>query len=118
MGILIDTVTGLNAEKSRLYHGLCKSNSLVSQLKEHTGNSRKELKACSMLRGKLLPDIKNGYHHVLGKEEEADKLSIKMTSFEKILDLQLREKAMLERSGHMGHELSIILKEVMDDKDE
>nr|GEU36893.1 kinesin-like protein KIN-12D [Tanacetum cinerariifolium] len=119
MGILIDTVTGLNAEKSLLYHDLCESSSLVSQLQEHNGNSRKELEACSMLRGKLLADIKNSYDRVIRKEEEADKLSIKMTSFEKkILDLQRMEEAMLERSSHMGHELSMLLKEVMDDKDE
>ncbi|GJX38687.1 kinesin-like protein KIN-12D [Tanacetum coccineum] len=119
MGILIDTVTGLNAEKSLLYHDLCESSSLVSQLQEHNGNSRKELEACIMLRGKLLADIKNSYDRVLRKEEEADKLSIKTTSFEKkILDLQFMEEAMLERSSHMGHELSMLLKEVMDDKDE
>ncbi|KAI3769831.1 hypothetical protein L6452_00945 [Arctium lappa] len=80
------------------------------------------------LRGKLLADIKNSFDRISRKEDEAGELSIKVTSFEKkILDLQLLEEAMLERSSHMGHELSMLMKEmdishqnqqVINDKDE
>ncbi|KAI3509543.1 hypothetical protein L1887_24905 [Cichorium endivia] len=113
MGILMETVSGLNVEKGLLYHGLCESNSLVSQLKGQNGKLRKELEACSMLRGKLLVDMKNGFDRISRKEEESVNLSIKVTTFEKkILELQVLEEKMLERFNHMGNELSVIMKEI------
>ncbi|CAH1450375.1 unnamed protein product [Lactuca virosa] len=113
MGILMETLSGLNVEKSLLHHGLCESNALVSELKGQNGKSRKELEACSMLRGKLLVDIKNGFDRISRKEEETGNLSIKITNFEKkILDLQVMEEAMLERFNHMGDELFTIMKEI------
>ncbi|KAI3753210.1 hypothetical protein L2E82_25256 [Cichorium intybus] len=122
MGILMETVSGLNVEKGLLYHGLCESNSLVSQLKGQNGKLRKELEACSMLRGKLLIDIKNGFDRISRKEEESGNLSIKVTTFEKkILELQVLEETMLERFNHLGHELFVIMKEIdvnLNDEDE
>ncbi|KVI10745.1 hypothetical protein Ccrd_010834 [Cynara cardunculus var. scolymus] len=80
------------------------------------------------LRGKLLADIKNSFDRISRKENEAGEISIKVASFEKkMLDLQLLEEAMLEQSSHMGHEISMLMKEmdvshqkqqVINDKDE
>ncbi|XP_023769643.1 kinesin-like protein KIN-12D isoform X1 [Lactuca sativa] len=120
MGILLQTVTGLNAENGLLQHGLCESNSLVSQLKDHNLKSRKELEMCRVVQGKLLADIKNSFDHVSKSTEETGVLSMKLASFEKrILSLQLQEEAMVERSNYMGSELSALVKEMNAmDKDE
>ncbi|KAI3702462.1 hypothetical protein L6452_28200 [Arctium lappa] len=121
MGILLQTVTGLNAENGLLYHGLRESNSLVSQLREHNCKSRKELEMCRVVQGKLLADIKNSFDRVSRSTEETGLLSVKLASFEKkILSLQLLEEAMLERSNYMGSELSVLVKEMdaMDKEEE
>ncbi|XP_024960060.1 kinesin-like protein KIN-12D [Cynara cardunculus var. scolymus] len=121
MEILLQTVTGLNAENGLLYHGLRESNSLVSQLREHNCKSRKELEMCRVLQGKLLSDIKNSFDRVLRSTEETGLFSVKLDSFEeKILNLQLLEEAMLERSNYMGSELCALVKEMetMDKEEE
>ncbi|KAK9286730.1 hypothetical protein L1049_015133 [Liquidambar formosana] len=113
MGILLETVTGLNAEKGLLHHGLCESNSVIAELKEHNFKSRRELEMCRILKGKLLADIKNSFDRISRKEEETGEFSIKLTTFEKrILDLQLQEELMLERSNNMGSELTVLMKEL------
>ncbi|KAJ9561218.1 hypothetical protein OSB04_006378 [Centaurea solstitialis] len=98
---------------------------LEKQLQTDTMGMKREVEE---LRGELLADIKNSFDRILRKEDEAGELSVKVTSFEKkILDLELLEEAMLERSSHMGHELSMLVKEmdisnqkqqVINDKDE
>ncbi|KAI3755534.1 hypothetical protein L1987_55337 [Smallanthus sonchifolius] len=120
MGILLEMVTGINAENGLLYHGLCESSSLVSQLREHNCKSRKELEICRKMQGKLLADIKNSFDRVSKGTEETDILSVKLASFEeKILNLQVQEEAMVERSKYMGSELSALVQELdAMDKDE
>lgn len=113
MGILLETVTGLNAENGLLHHGLSESNSVMSELREHNFKSRRELEMCRVLKGKLLADIKSGFDRISRKEDETGELTVKLTSFEKrILDLQLQEELMLQRSNHMGSELAILTKEL------
>nr|XP_043618816.1 kinesin-like protein KIN-12D [Erigeron canadensis] len=119
MGVLKESVSGFSAENSLLYHDLCVSHSLVSQLSEHNGNSRRELEACSFIQGRLLTDIKNSYDRISSIEEEAEKLSIKVTSCEKkIQDLQVLDEAMLKWSTRMGHDLSMLMKEVTNENNE
>jgi kinesin family protein 15 len=113
MGILLETVTGLNAENGLLQHGLCESNSIMADLREHNVKSKRELDMCRILKGKLLADIKNSFDKISRKEEETGELSVKVTSFEKkISDLQLQEELMLERSNYMGSQLAILMKEL------
>ncbi|KAI8554401.1 hypothetical protein RHMOL_Rhmol05G0095900 [Rhododendron molle] len=113
MGILLETVTGLNAEKGLLHHGLSESNSVISELREHNFKSKRELEMCRILKGKLLADIKSGFDRISRKEDETGELTVKLTSFEKkILDLQLQEESMLQRSNHMGSELATLTKEL------
>lgn len=113
MGILLETVTGLNAENGFLHHGLCESNSVISELREHNCKSRRELEMCRILKGKLLTDIKNSFDRVSRKDDETRKLTVKLTGFEKkILDLELQEESMLQRSNYMGSELAMLMKEL------
>lgn len=113
MGILLETVMGLNAENGLLQHGLCESNSLIADLKQHNTKSRRELEMCRVLKGKLLADIKNSFDRISRKEEESQELNFKLTIFEKkISDLQLQEELMLQRSDYMGSQLSILMKEL------
>ncbi|XP_076945663.1 kinesin-like protein KIN-12D [Bidens hawaiensis] len=120
MEILLEMVAGLNAENGLLNHGLCESSSLVSQLREHNSKSRHELEMCRKVQGKLLADIKNSFDRVSKGTEETDILSVKLATFEeKILNLQVQEEAMVERSKCMGSELSALVKELDTmDKDE
>lgn len=113
MGILLETVMGLNAENGLLQHGLCESNSLIADLKQHNTKSRRELEMCRVIKGKLLADIKNSFDRISKKEEENQELSFKLTTFEKkISDLQLQEELMLQRSDYMGSQLAILMKEL------
>ncbi|CBI32470.3 unnamed protein product, partial [Vitis vinifera] len=113
MGILLETVMGLNAENGLLHHGLCESNSVIAGLREHNFKTRQELEMCRILKGKLLADIKNSFDRISRKEEETGELRIKLTAFEKkILDLQLQEESMLHRSNYMGSELAVLMKEL------
>lgn len=113
MGILLETVTGLNAENGLLQHGLCESNAVIADLKEHNNKSIKELEMCRIIKGKLLSDIKNGFDRISRKEEENQELSIKLTTFEKkISDLQLQEELMLQRSNYIGSQLSMLMTEL------
>ncbi|KAJ0801308.1 putative plus-end-directed kinesin ATPase [Helianthus annuus] len=113
MGILLEMVTGLNAENGLLHHGLCESSSLVSQLREHNCKSRNELEMCREIQAKLLADIKNSFDRVSKGTQETDILSVKLASFEeKIVNLQAQEEAMVERSKYMGSELSALVKEL------
>ncbi|KAM0008652.1 putative plus-end-directed kinesin ATPase [Helianthus debilis subsp. tardiflorus] len=113
MGILLEMVTGLNAENGLLHHGLCESSSLVSQLREHNCKSRNELEMCREIQAKLLADIKNSFDRVSKGTQETDILSVKLASFEeKIVNLQAQEEAMVERSKYMGSELSDLVKEL------
>lgn len=113
IGILLEAVTGLNAENSFLHHGLCESNSIIADLKEHNFRAKRELETCSVLKGKLLVDIKNSFRRITRKEDETGELSSKLNSFEqKIFDLQLQEESMLARSNSMGSELALLMKEL------
>ncbi|CAI9769118.1 unnamed protein product [Fraxinus pennsylvanica] len=113
MGILLETVTGLNAENGLLHCGLCESNSTISELREHNFRSQRELEMCRILKGKLLVDIKKGFDSISSKVDESEELTLKLASFEKkIQDLQLQEELMLQRSNHMGSELSVLIKEL------
>ncbi|CAL5333677.1 unnamed protein product [Camellia sinensis] len=113
MGILLETVTGLNAENGLLHHGLSESNSVISELREHNFKSKRELDMCRILKGKLLADIKNGFDRISRKEDETGELTVKLTTFEKkLLDLQFQEELMLQRSHHMGSELAMLMKEL------
>ncbi|KAD4179211.1 hypothetical protein E3N88_27802 [Mikania micrantha] len=120
MGILLEMITGLNAENRLLHHGLCESSSLVSQLRKHNCKSRNELEMCRKIQGKLLADIKSSFDRVSKGTQETDILSVKLACFEeKIQNLQVQEEAMLERSKCMGSELSALVKELdAMDKDE
>ncbi|XP_035540732.1 kinesin-like protein KIN-12D isoform X2 [Juglans regia] len=113
MGILLETVTGLNTENGLLQHGLCESNSAIADLRERNFKSIRELEMCRILKGKLLADIKNSFDKISRKEEETGELRVKVSTFEKqISDLQLQEELMLQRSNDMGSQLSILMKEL------
>lgn len=113
MGILLETVNGLNAENGLLHHGLCESNSVISELQEHNLKSRRELDMCRVLKGKLLSDIKSGFDRISSKVDESGEVTLKLTSFKKkIQDLQYQEEVMLQRSNDMGSELAVLMKEL------
>lgn len=113
MGILLERITGLNAENGFLYHGLCESNSVIADLKKHNSKAKSELELCSILKGKLLVDINNSFNRVTKKEDETTEFKARINSFEeKIVHLQLQEEKMLDRSNSMGTELSILMKEL------
>ncbi|XP_027348323.1 kinesin-like protein KIN-12D [Abrus precatorius] len=113
MGILLETVTGMHAENGLLSHGLCESNSVISNLKEHNYRTRQELDMCRILKGKLLADIKNSFDRITKKEVEAGEITIKLNTFAKnISDLQLQEEMMLQRSNEMGSQLALLMREL------
>ncbi|XP_062092244.1 kinesin-like protein KIN-12D [Humulus lupulus] len=113
MGILLETVTGLNAENGLLQHGMCESNAVIADLKEHNGKSIKELEMCRMIKGKLLCDIMNGFDRISKMEEENQELSAKLATFDKkISELQLQEELMLQRSNYIGSQLAMLMTEL------
>ncbi|KAG4401142.1 hypothetical protein AAZX31_07G192900 [Glycine max] len=113
MGILLETVTGMHAENGLLSHGLCESNSFISDLKEHNYRTKQELDMCRILKGKLLADIKNSFDCINKKEVEAGEITIKLNTFSKnISDLQLQEEIMLLRSNEMGSQLAKLMREL------
>ncbi|XP_047980300.1 kinesin-like protein KIN-12D [Salvia hispanica] len=113
MGILLETANGLNAENGFLHHGLCESNSTISELREHNVRSRRELEMCRVLKGKLLSDIKTGFDRISSKVDETGEVTLKLTSFKKkIQDLQYQEEVMLQRSNDIGSELTMLMKEL------
>nr|KJB32406.1 hypothetical protein B456_005G239700 [Gossypium raimondii] len=113
MGILLETLTGLNAENGLLQHGLSESNAVIADLREHNSRSRRELEMCRDIKGKLLADIKNSFDRISKKEEETGELSIKLVTFEKkISALQFQEEVMLQRSNYMGSQLAVLMKEL------
>lgn len=113
MGILLETVNGLNAENGFLHHGLCESNAIIADLREHNFKSRRELEMCRVLEGKLLSDIKSNFDRISRRENETGKFRVKLSNFEKkIMDLQNQEELMLQRSDHMGSELALLMKEL------
>lgn len=112
MGILLETANGLNAENGLLHHGLCESNSVISELQEHNSRSRRELEMCRVLKGKLLADIKKSFDRISSKVDETGEVTLKLSSFKKkIQDLQYQEEVMLQRSNDIGSELSMLMKE-------
>ncbi|KAK8518820.1 hypothetical protein V6N12_012061 [Hibiscus sabdariffa] len=113
MGVLLETLTGLNAENGLLQHGLSESNAVIADLKEHNSRSRRELEMCRVIKGKLLADIKNSFDRISKKEDETGELSVKLVTFEKkINDLQFQEEVMLQRSNNMGSQLAALMKEL------
>ncbi|KAL8554411.1 hypothetical protein ACS0TY_002561 [Phlomoides rotata] len=113
MGILLETANGLHAENGLLHHGICESNSIISNLREHNLRSRNELEMCSILKGKLLADIKKSFDRISSKVDEAGDVTLKLTVFEqKIQDLQYQEEVMLQRSNDIGSELANLMKEI------
>lgn len=113
MGILLETANGLNVENGLLHHGLCESNSTLSELQEHNFRTRKELEMCRNLKGKLLADIKRSFDRISSKVDEGGEVTLKLTSFEKkIENLQFQEEVMLQRSNDMGSELAMLMKEL------
>ncbi|XP_058730761.1 kinesin-like protein KIN-12D [Vicia villosa] len=113
MSVLLETVTGMHAENGLLSHGLCESNSAISDLKEHNFRTREELEMCRILKGKLLADIQNSFDRITRKEVEAGEITVKLNIFAKNLsDLQLQEEMMLQRSNEMGSQLAILMREL------
>ncbi|CAL4891324.1 unnamed protein product [Urochloa decumbens] len=113
MGILLERITGLNAENGFLQRGLCESNSLISKLRENNDKAKNELEMCSVLKGKLLLDINNSFSRIAKKEQEATELNTRLDSFEKkILHLHAQEEAMVARSNSMYSELSILIEDI------
>ncbi|KAL5206442.1 hypothetical protein ABZP36_034651 [Zizania latifolia] len=113
MGILLERITGLNAENGFLQRGLCESNSLISKLREHNDKAKNELEMCSVLKGKLLLDINHNFSRIAKKEQETTELNSRLDAFEKrILHLQAQEEAMLARSNSMYNEFSILVEEI------
>ncbi|CAN6338767.1 unnamed protein product [Urochloa humidicola] len=113
MGILLERITGLNAENGFLQRGLCESNSLISKLREHNDKAKTELEMCRVLKGKLLLDINNSFSRIAKKEQEATELNTRLDSFEKkILHLHAQEEAMVVRSNSMYSELSILIEDI------
>ncbi|XVF45199.1 hypothetical protein PTKIN_Ptkin02bG0185700 [Pterospermum kingtungense] len=113
MGILLETLTGLNAENGLLQYGLSESNAVIADLREHNSKSRRELEICRVMKGKLLADIRHSFDRISKKEEEAGELSVKLVTFEKkISDLQYQEEVMLQRSNYMGSQLTVLMKEL------
>ncbi|KAI4376005.1 hypothetical protein MLD38_013807 [Melastoma candidum] len=113
MGILLETLTGLNTEKSLLEHGLQETNTVLYGLRENNHKSMKELEVCRNLRGKLLADIKSSFDRISLKEEETEEMQNKLKNFElNILDLQHQEESMLERSHYMASQLAALAKEL------
>ncbi|KAG4949338.1 hypothetical protein JHK84_042798 [Glycine max] len=113
MGILLETITGMHVENGLLSHGLCESNSIISDLKEHNYRTKQELHMCKILKGKLLVDIKNNFDRINKKEVEAREITIKLNNFAKnISDLQLQEEMMLQRSNEMGSQLAKLMREL------
>ncbi|KAL4278755.1 hypothetical protein GQ457_03G002990 [Hibiscus cannabinus] len=113
LGILLETLTGLNAENGLLQHGLSESNDVIADLREHNSRSRRELEMFRVIRGKLLADIKTSFDQISKKEEETGELSVKLVTFEKkINDLQFQEEVMLQRYNHMGYQLAVLMKDL------
>lgn len=113
MGILLERLTGLNAENCFLSRGLCESNSVIADLREHNVRAKKELEICSILKGKLLVDINNSFNRITNKEAETMEFRARLNTFEKkILNLQYQEESMLARSNSMGGELAMLTKEL------
>ena len=103
----------MHAENGLLSHGLCESNSVISDLKEHNYRTKQELDMCRILKGKLLADIKNSFDCINKKEVEAGEITIKLNTFSKnISDLQLQEEIMLLRSNEMGSQLAKLMREL------
>ncbi|XP_013749346.2 kinesin-like protein KIN-12D [Brassica napus] len=113
MGVLLETVTGVNAENGLLQRGLCESNSSIAGLRDNNVRLRRELEMFTTLKGKLLADIKNGFEKVSRNEEATNLLTTKLSNFEqKISGLQYQEELMLQRSDNMGSQLDILMKEI------
>ncbi|KAL1192271.1 Kinesin-like protein KIN-12D [Cardamine amara subsp. amara] len=113
MGVLLETVTGINTENGLLQRGLCASNSSIAGLRENNLRLRRELEMFTNLKGKLLADIKNGFERISRNEEATNLLTTKLSNFEqKILGLQNQEELMLQRSNSMGSQLDILMKEI------
>ncbi|CAH8358439.1 unnamed protein product [Eruca vesicaria subsp. sativa] len=113
MGVLLETVTGVNAENGLLQRGLCESNSSIAGLRDNNLRLRRELEMFTTVKGKLLADIKNGFERVSRNEEATNLLTTKLINFEqKISGLQYQEELMLQRSDSMGSQLDILMKEI------
>ncbi|KAL0707268.1 hypothetical protein Bca4012_073694 [Brassica carinata] len=113
MGVLLETVTGVNAENGLLHRGLCESNSSIAGLRDNNVRLRRELEMFTTLKGKLLADIKNGFERVSRNEEATNLLTTKLSNFEqKISNLQYQEELMLQRSDSMESQLDILMKEI------
>ncbi|XVF01191.1 hypothetical protein REPUB_Repub04eG0067300 [Reevesia pubescens] len=113
MEILLETLTGLNAENGLLQNGLSESNAVIADLREQNSKSRRELEICRGIKGKFLADIRHSFDHILKKEEETSELRVRLVTLEKkISDLQFQEEVMLQRSNYMGSQLTVLTKEL------
>jgi kinesin family member 15 len=113
MGIMLESITGLTAENTFLQKGIIASNSLISSLRENNLKAKTELELCSVLKGKLLSDITRSFNCISKKEEETEKMKLRVHCFEeKVQELQLQEEKMLERSTVMHEELRSLIKEI------
>lgn len=112
MGIMLEVITGLNAENGLLHCGMLESNAVIADLREHNARANKELEMCSILKGKLLVDISNSLTCITRKESDTERLKTKLNSLErKIMDVQVQEESMLARSNLMENELAVLIKE-------
>ncbi|CAA7052987.1 unnamed protein product [Microthlaspi erraticum] len=113
MGVLLETVTGINTENGLLQRGLCESNSSIAGLRDNNLRLRGELEMFTTLKGKLLADIKTGFERISRNEEATNLLTTNLSNFEqKISGLQYQEELMLQRSDSMGCRLDILMKEI------
>ncbi|CAA6667488.1 unnamed protein product [Spirodela intermedia] len=112
LGIMLEVITGLNAENGFLHCGMLESNAVMADLREHNVRANKELEMCSILKGKLLADISNSFTCITRKESDTERLKTKLNSLErKLMDVQFQEESMLARSNFMGNELAVLIKE-------
>ncbi|CAO2815149.1 unnamed protein product [Amaranthus hypochondriacus] len=113
MGVLLETITSLNAENGLLKHGVRESNAAIYDLRERNIKSKEELEMCRMLKGKLLADFKSSFDRILRKEGETIELNLKLDGFsEKLFVLQRQEEMMLERFNFISSELSNLVQEL------
>ncbi|GJN35334.1 hypothetical protein PR202_gb24091 [Eleusine coracana subsp. coracana] len=82
MSILLERIMGLNAENGFLQRGLCNSNSLITELREHNDKAKNELEMCTVLKGKLLLDINHSFSRIATKKEhEVTELELEIRFF-------------------------------------
>ncbi|GAB2250392.1 hypothetical protein Droror1_Dr00016642 [Drosera rotundifolia] len=113
MGALMEVVNELKGENRQLGCVLIESNSHASDLEEQNMKLKEQLDICILVIGKELADMEKSFDLISRKEDETERLSARLTIFEeKIRDLKLQEKFLLERSECMGSKLDVLMKDL------